>query len=775
MKKIRYLFISQFIYFINFLTPLYGVILPEFSPLEEYKGTDHLVKKELNHFLENGPANLFKNGFIKDFESVNEQFQKMINAKKSNNYAKQTLLLRQEITRLESKYEVDLSMVFSYFLVQLAENNDKYQADLLTHIEANRKNPSCAAIDYSLDRVMHSVIKNKEEPNLELYTDVLVKTDNFKELKWYFEKVSKSSNDKEFNRIMNLALKHLQDNKQKQKKFEQIYSELSLSRSKKQASLTGLSALLARGRCINAKKYLLDSIKNNTEEGALDTALSQGEEVAGCLGKRNRKNKLQFYDEFREILDQKYGYVATSEIDLIVARDYWRRDEFAKTRDILNKVIQYRSSKIEDKAIRFKAMHLLAQVEMNDGKTKAAAELFEDLIKNAPNEEFIESAYRSLTILYIEENSWTKVHELLDQNINLIAKEKISAEYEGFALFWNGVAAWKLGKTKLAELSFGLAANRYVSTYYGAVSHYFLEKVSNKRLQLSSTGIKKIDLGKIFNELSEKNKARVDAILVLTTIGDQGQVACELDHLTWDEKSSNQALAVSIIKSLNAFYLDGIIIYNGIDKEYRESLPLGLEKLLYPLEFKKYVELYSAKNRLDRNLVFGLIRQESVFNPLARSWVGARGLMQLMPSTAKAIARSLPKSVVPSKKRRKIYRKVRNRRTLYHEEINIILGTNYLSNLLDEFKSVSLSLASYNAGPTTVRKWQKNLKSDKMLTFIEQIPYKETRKYVKLIWRNYFYYNYWYGMDPMGGTLMNELTDFLNLGSTISSPIATRK
>lgn len=77
--------------------------------------------------------------------------------------------------------------------------------------------------------------------------------------------------------------------------------------------------------------------------------------------------------------------------------------------------------------------------------------------------------------------------------------------------------------------------------------------------------------------------------------------------------------------------------------------------------------------------------------------------------------------------------------------MNITLGVHHLARLLQIYKSPVFALTSYNASPAATLRWKKTIASDDLLTFIERIPYKETRAYVKLILRNYFYYKRWYG------------------------------
>ena len=145
-------------------------------------------------------------------------------------------------------------------------------------------------------------------------------------------------------------------------------------------------------------------------------------------------------------------------------------------------------------------------------------------------------------------------------------------------------------------------------------------------------------------------------------------------------------------------------------------------ELRFPLAFAGAINDAAQNNQLDSPLLFALARQESAFDASATSPAGARGLMQVMPATAKGTAR---KYKIP-------YRKSAE---LYNPATNIAIASRYYSELLKRFYgSRILASAAYNAGPTRVKQWLN--KSDGKLPFdiwIEVIPYKETRAYVRNI------------------------------------------
>ena len=132
---------------------------------------------------------------------------------------------------------------------------------------------------------------------------------------------------------------------------------------------------------------------------------------------------------------------------------------------------------------------------------------------------------------------------------------------------------------------------------------------------------------------------------------------------------------------------------------------------------------------LENAWVYGLIRQESRFIKNARSYVGASGLMQLMPGTAKYVAKKIGMSQFTQDQ-------VNDIRT------NLLLGTNYLNMVLGKLDgSQALATAAYNAGPARPRSWRSTLPGPvEGAIFAESIPFNETRGYVKNVMSNATYY-----------------------------------
>jgi soluble lytic murein transglycosylase len=155
----------------------------------------------------------------------------------------------------------------------------------------------------------------------------------------------------------------------------------------------------------------------------------------------------------------------------------------------------------------------------------------------------------------------------------------------------------------------------------------------------------------------------------------------------------------------------------------------GFDGAAYPLPTWEPEGGYNV----DKALIFALIRQESAFNPKAKSWAGARGLMQLMPRTAGFVARD-----------RRFHRAASTLRKLFKPEINMKLGQKYIQILLEDRKingDLFLLATAWNGGPGNLNKWRRKTNHmDDPLFFIESIPSRETRIFIERVLTNLWIY-----------------------------------
>lgn len=162
------------------------------------------------------------------------------------------------------------------------------------------------------------------------------------------------------------------------------------------------------------------------------------------------------------------------------------------------------------------------------------------------------------------------------------------------------------------------------------------------------------------------------------------------------------------------------------------QIPRPVWEGLFPRPFWQELTRDSAANQLDPHIVASLIRQESEFNPSAISTANAMGLMQLLPSVGKGMAKEL---------------KIRHFSSdqLLVADTNLRLGTRYFRQMVDHFGGqVEYALAAYNAGSDRVDDWRKNGNFSDVEEFVESIPFTQTREYVQAIMRNAVIYKLLY-------------------------------
>ena len=202
------------------------------------------------------------------------------------------------------------------------------------------------------------------------------------------------------------------------------------------------------------------------------------------------------------------------------------------------------------------------------------------------------------------------------------------------------------------------------------------------------------------------------------------EVAWLLDHYV-----RNRSALVELITRLSEAggYHQGLRLAR---LHFRDGLERGLEpvqpslwSVAYPTVYLPTIRAFST-SRLDPYLAAAIIREESQYDARAVSRVGAIGLMQLMPSTAQAVAQRNGGAV--------------SRDDLFDHETNIRYGVGYLDQLLGQFNgNLVQAVAAYNAGPHIVTSWTKKFGDKEPDEFVEMIPYQETRQYVRRVLRSY--------------------------------------
>lgn len=149
-------------------------------------------------------------------------------------------------------------------------------------------------------------------------------------------------------------------------------------------------------------------------------------------------------------------------------------------------------------------------------------------------------------------------------------------------------------------------------------------------------------------------------------------------------------------------------------------MPSWYARLWYPLDYAQAIRREAANNHLQPDLVAAVIKQESGFKPGARSSEGAVGLMQLMPKTAQWI-HTQPGSPAAAPDR------------LGEPVVNIAYGTWYLHYLIDKYGDERVAIAAYNGGETNAAHWSKQASRAGRRLSVAEIPFPETREFVKQV------------------------------------------
>jgi len=303
--------------------------------------------------------------------------------------------------------------------------------------------------------------------------------------------------------------------------------------------------------------------------------------------------------------------------------------------------------------------------------------------------------------------------------------------------YWSARAAEAMNDNKAADMWYR-TASRYPTVYYGQLAAS--RKGKGHGLQLPEMPIASKEETRDFvqHEL-------VRAIEVLDNLGQNKLMRPFAKALADARKTPGwRALATRLIRLHGRPDLS-ISIAKKLSREGQELIEAG-----YPLLTPPKLRTRSAKHHLETPLVLAMIRQESAFRSGATSHASARGLMQLMPATAKRVAKRLRISY--SKKR-----------LLTDPKYNMVLGQSYLAGLLDEFDgSYVLSLAAYNAGPARARRWsrengQPGITDIDTIDWVEMVPFRETRNYIQRVLENLQVYRLMLAETEVAESLSEDL------------------
>jgi len=322
---------------------------------------------------------------------------------------------------------------------------------------------------------------------------------------------------------------------------------------------------------------------------------------------------------------------------------------------------------------------------------------------------------------------------------DLAVREHPNSDELARFLYWGARSHERSGHADRAEALYRQVIFGYKNTYYGRRASERLSQlrgVPAARMAVEA-GRATVDLKEGFAILRRDRLERVGELMAVGMY-DEAETEARRAVMGKDDDTAFLALLAWIYFEQEKYREAIIAVRRAFPFHVSATgdlLPEEIWKMLYPIRYWNMVERYSKDHEVDPYIVVALIRQESTFDPRVRSRAGARGLMQIMPRTGRALARQ--------------HRQRYQNKDLYDPEINIRYGTHYLKEVLDRFGGrLDYALASYNAGPHRVKAWtgmDLTLDSEE---FIEEIPFTETRNYVKLVLRNEMLYRHLYHQPP---------------------------
>jgi len=401
------------------------------------------------------------------------------------------------------------------------------------------------------------------------------------------------------------------------------------------------------------------------------------------------------------------------------------------------------------------ALYLIGNIYREANDTRNALKFYDRLATNFPDSSFADSAIWWKAWAYYTAGDYKKTEQTLSA---LIAKYPRSFLVNQ-ALYWQGRSVEKTGNKTKAAAYYRNVVTRAPYTYYGYRASERLATTEVPSAAKADITINEMpDAALLDTAIPEEpfdadgppvwTDAAVEALsanpsfkksLELMQLDMKKEAAAELWSIQEKTPRKHGAL-LGLSKTffeLGDYYRSLIIILRNYER-YLEGpardKPEDLWLLAYPQGYWESILTYSKKYGLDPYFVTAIIREESQFHAEALSPAGARGVMQVMPSTGEWVAQAI---------------KMRgfDRSKLFEYDTSVSIGAWYISYLMKRFKGDPILVAaSYNAGPEAVSGWLgKNGNGAVRDEFVENIPFSETRGYVKKVLRNYAEYKRIYG------------------------------
>jgi soluble lytic murein transglycosylase len=432
---------------------------------------------------------------------------------------------------------------------------------------------------------------------------------------------------------------------------------------------------------------------------------------------------------------------------LQIARWYWTYEREEEAKKIFKDVVKFNEENQYSYGLEDSLYYLARISEQNDRKQEALIAIDKALQSRLTEDSRVSLLWRKFFIEWeISFESIENEKQNLIKSLSLLEPFSKKDEDKVMWKFWRARLAHYLSDKQNAKKFFLEAYALDPLSFYGTLSGLALIEsgVNLKNWKLKpAEQIKEPKWSQFFNDLgSPKQKdylslAQVYFYFKINDFDKARSLFSSMNASLWrlfdsNKKNSQTALnfayAVAWLRysmgdAMGSLQVSELLRLKNSGKYNESDL-----SYLYPLSHWELITQESDKNKISPWMTAGLIRQESAFNPRAKSSANALGLMQMIPPVAEKEAQQLKLDAF-------------NYEDLYKPEISIKLGTQHLAKLFQDFEtSFIATFAAYNAGSPPVKKWLSYYKDSDPLMFIERISYLETRDYVKKLLRNFILY-----------------------------------
>jgi len=340
--------------------------------------------------------------------------------------------------------------------------------------------------------------------------------------------------------------------------------------------------------------------------------------------------------------------------------------------------------------------------------------------------------WRTAWIAYLDRQPYAD-----DRLTTFLRKYPVSANAPD-ALYWLGRNAERSGNPGHARAYFHFAAERFPQTYFGRAAAVRLDKLGPGdddppdflAAIPAPPALRRFD--EAIPDAAKDRWVRAQALRLIAFDASAEQELKSAFFATGSPRLLFEAAQAAFDQGhFAAGMAYGRVIVPSFDSRKISDVPVGVWKILYPLPYEAALRREAARNQFDPMLAAGLIRQESTFQADIVSHANAVGLMQVLPKTAKLLAKQLRVRYVKTK--------------LFEPDYNLQLGMLYIAGLFRDTGAPEYALAAFNAGEDRIAAWRAERNYEEIPELVESIPFTETREYVQIVLRNAEVYRTIYG------------------------------